>query len=316
MNLLEDAFNSLSLKGVCYHKTSLYTPWQIKIEKQKQSARCYFLKSGRCYIKFDSGRTVCLYKGDLIIMPKDIDHLLCDQIDSNANAADEYWESSDDKSQNVFAIEAGVKKNLTELICGNYLYFKGSDHPILRAFPEYLHISAAQINDEYWLNDMLLLLIRRTFTDQKKAKGVVHRLSESVFLEVLRITVSENKQLKANLRAFGDKRICKALNLIHGETSNSWSVQSLAKRIGMSRSRFAERFAELIGMSPMAYLVEMRLQKALFLLDNSDLNIQQIASKTGFLSLNSFSRAFTNRIGDSPSKYRRSSLKTARCNLS
>jgi transcriptional regulator GlxA family with amidase domain len=73
----------------------------------------------------------------------------------------------------------------------------------------------------------------------------------------------------------------------------------------MSRSRFAERFRESTHMSPMAYLSEWRLQKALALLDNADHSVQQVAEASGYQSPAAFTRAFTGKFGIAPSQYRR-----------
>ena len=74
----------------------------------------------------------------------------------------------------------------------------------------------------------------------------------------------------------------------------------------MSRSRFAERFSDLMGTGPMAYLADWRLQKALSLLDDSRCSVQQVALRTGYRSPAAFTRAFAGKFGVPPTEYRRS----------
>jgi AraC-like DNA-binding protein len=76
----------------------------------------------------------------------------------------------------------------------------------------------------------------------------------------------------------------------------------------MSRSRFANRFSSLMGTGPMTYLSDWRLQKALALLDSSQMSVQQIADKSGYQSPSAFTRAFSGKFGASPTDYRRQAL--------
>ncbi|MGB3148547.1 MAG: DUF4142 domain-containing protein, partial [Paracoccaceae bacterium] len=84
-----------------------------------------------------------------------------------------------------------------------------------------------------------------------------------------------------------------------------WTVESLASEVAMSRSRFAERFSQLVGVGPMTYLSDWRLQKALALLERSQSTVQEIAGKAGYASPAAFTRAFAGKFGLAPSEYRR-----------
>ena len=81
----------------------------------------------------------------------------------------------------------------------------------------------------------------------------------------------------------------------------------MAREVGMSRSRFAERFSQLLQVSPMAYLAEWRLQKSLTLLEDWRASIQQVSNQVGYQSAAAFTRAFSRRFGESPSQYQRAS---------
>ena len=73
----------------------------------------------------------------------------------------------------------------------------------------------------------------------------------------------------------------------------------------MSRSRFSERFSDLIGVGPVSYLSDWRLQKALGLLEDRRTPVQQIATMIGYQSAAAFTRAFAGKFGMSPTEYRR-----------
>ena len=117
-----------------------------------------------------------------------------------------------------------------------------------------------------------------------------------------------NDAIENIMMALNDQKISQAISLIHTNPNAGWTVNDLAREIGMSRSRFAHRFKELMGSGPMAYLSEWRLQKSLQLLESSNLNVQQVALETGYKSAAAFTRAFSGQFGYSPTEYRQKTL--------
>jgi transcriptional regulator GlxA family with amidase domain len=152
------------------------------------------------------------------------------------------------------------------------------------------------------------MITRRVYDEQLGAAASVTRLSEIVFIELIRSCIGQQSELTNILEAFHDPQISQSLSLIHADHAQPWTVESLASKVAMSRSRFANRFSSLMGTGPMAYLSNWRLQKALALLDTSQLSVQQIADKSGYQSPSAFARAFSGKFGASPSDYRRQTL--------
>ena len=104
--------------------------------------------------------------------------------------------------------------------------------------------------------------------------------------------------------AMTDPQVGRALELMHKDASHPWTVESLAHAVGMSRSRFAERFSELMNDGPMRYLSDWRLQRALVMLGQSRVNVQEVANKAGYQSAAAFTRAFAQKFGAPPSNFR------------
>jgi AraC family transcriptional activator of mtrCDE len=122
------------------------------------------------------------------------------------------------------------------------------------------------------------------------------------------VSIEHHAALAQIMKAMTDLQIGRALELVHKAPSDPWSVDRLAKAIGMSRSRFAKRFTELLGMAPMTYVSEWRLQKALLRLNTNEAGIKEIAAQAGYQSAAAFSRAFAQRFGMPPTEYRRPGL--------
>ncbi len=94
--------------------------------------------------------------------------------------------------------------------------------------------------------------------------------------------------------------ILQALELVRSDPQYNWSVASLARRVGMSRSNFADRFSDRVGRTPMEVITEWRMQFAADLLRKGDLKVAEIGARSGYRSEAAFSRRFTQFHGVSP----------------
>lgn len=101
------------------------------------------------------------------------------------------------------------------------------------------------------------------------------------------------------------------LAAVHEGPAEDWSVETLAQLAGMSRSAFSERFNEVVGEPPHAYVAEVRMQRASWLLRESDRTLADVASAVGYDSESSFTRVFRKRFGSSPGAFRRAARSSA-----
>lgn len=149
-------------------------------------------------------------------------------------------------------------------------------------------------------------LIKREALEKRPGRSLVlSRLIEVMLVEALRSAPSDviGAGLLAGLR---DPQIAVALRAIHAQTAEPWTLVALAREAGMSRSAFAERFAQVIGTPPMNYLLQWRLAVAKDLLAHGEANIAEVALAIGYESASGFSTAFSREIGQSPAAFRAS----------
>jgi AraC-like DNA-binding protein len=99
------------------------------------------------------------------------------------------------------------------------------------------------------------------------------------------------------------RRISAALRLMHTHPARRWTVSKLAADVGLSRSSFAQEFAHCLESTPLAYLTEVRMKRAAYLLEQGRISCQEVAIRVGYSLENSFSRAFKRRFGFSPRAY-------------
>jgi AraC-like DNA-binding protein len=128
---------------------------------------------------------------------------------------------------------------------------------------------------------------------------VATRLAEILFIQALRAHIASEVEWrnKGWLRAIFDPQVGAALSAVHNSVSTPWTVESLATAAGMSRSAFAARFKELLGQTPLKYVTEWRMQKAMRLLQQHDKKLIDIARLVGYESDAAFSRAFKRVVG-------------------
>jgi len=107
------------------------------------------------------------------------------------------------------------------------------------------------------------------------------------------------------LAGLRDPFVGRALAALHRSPARAWTIESLARDAGLSRSAMAERFTQFVGRPPMHYLTNWRMQLAAnHLLSGMD-SIAVIANRVGYESEAAFSRAFKKLVGAPPSEWRR-----------
>ena len=133
------------------------------------------------------------------------------------------------------------------------------------------------------------------------------RLVELLLIEALRSKPADNAP-PGLLRGIADARMAAAMRHIHGDPARSWTVAQLAKKVALSRSAFFERFTRTVGLPPMEYLLAWRMALAKDLLRrDDDLGLAEVAERVGYGSASTFSTAFSRHVGQSPSRYARTS---------
>jgi AraC-like DNA-binding protein len=135
---------------------------------------------------------------------------------------------------------------------------------------------------------------------------VLAKLSELLFIEAVRACIAALPPDRTGwLAGLRDPHIGRALALLHGRVAHAWSVEELARQVGLSRSALGERFVALLGEPPMRYLARWRMQLAALRLRESDDPVARIAADVGYDSEAAFNRAFKRELGVPPARWRR-----------
>jgi AraC-like DNA-binding protein len=158
------------------------------------------------------------------------------------------------------------------------------------------------------LGALLTSLGDEALEDRPGRSLVLDHLLAVMLIEALRFRPAEIGEAGRGLLAgLADTRIGRALRIMHSDAKRPWTLAALAREVGMSRSAFASRFAQLVGVPPIEYLANWRMTLAKGALASSpDVPMADIAEMAGYQSVSAFSTAFKRDTGYSPTLYVRS----------
>ena len=171
--------------------------------------------------------------------------------------------------------------------------------------PDYLVIRNEMMSATGYMYGLINFMIYEVETNRQGAEVVINRLSDVLFIHVIRTYIEQYQLTHGFIAALADTRLARGLNAFHRQPDKTWSVQQLAKEAGMSRSAFAEHFHRIVGQTPLQYLTQWRMQTAYNLLSTTDYSTQQIAEQCGYQSEAAFAKVFKKFYGKGPGAVRR-----------
>jgi AraC-like DNA-binding protein len=264
----------------------------------------HLIVHGSCVIERpDSHERLSLQAGDMAVMTRGSSHII--------HAPAGLVESADPAC--VFGFEQGVLAGTTGLICGYFCFDPLTQNPLIDALPDCVVVRATTHPDPQWLQHLIALLLAESMAQATAGETIIEKLSDVLFIHVLRSFLAESPQHKGVLAGFADPALRPVLEMIHREPQRPWSIADFSQAANLSRSSFIERFTRLVGISPMAYLTNRRLDLAYRLLTEGRQKVLDIALSCGYESEASFSKAFKRCYGVAPSIARRqNALPTAK----
>jgi len=172
--------------------------------------------------------------------------------------------------------------------------------------PPVVRVNVRGSNAGEWLEASVRYALAEARSPRPGGAGVLAKLSEVLFIEVLRLYMNEQGEGRTGwLAGVGDRIVGAALNALHKSPAHAWTLEELARTAGTSRSVLAERFQHLVGSSPMQYLTQWRMLLASNLLARSNAPLASIAQDVGYQTDTAFSRAFRREYGAPPAAWRR-----------
>ncbi|GAB2651541.1 AraC family transcriptional regulator [Arenimonas aestuarii] len=189
-----------------------------------------------------------------------------------------------------------------DMACANLDFSGGAANPVTRALPAYVQLPLSALPGA---RPVLELLFDEAFAQRCGRQVLVDRLFDAVLVLLLRHLLDSGLVQSGPLAGLGHPQLARALAAMHDAPARPWTLDALAAVAGMSRSRFAEVFAERVGTPPSSYLTGYRITLAQEALRRGD-KLERVAQQVGYGSGAALSRAFASACGLSPRQWLKS----------
>jgi AraC-like DNA-binding protein len=311
---ITDVFRTMHVTAFGQHRLEATAPWGLIQEEQVEEkatpagktipptdlAHFAMLARGNCWLNVEGiAEPIPLIGGDCFLVAKGTSIILRDSPRTRPRMG--FGEIGAMAKGNVAHYGGGGAP--TTIVCGSFSFDRTSLKPVTRLLPRFILIKADQTHT-LALHSTMQALAAEMSEQAPGSEVVANRLAEVLFIRALRAHIaSDPKRNKGWLRAIFDPQMGTALSAIHDRVNTPWTVESLAEAAGMSRSAFAARFKELLSQTPLEYVTEWRMQKAMPLLEQRDKKLIDVARSVGYESDAAFSKAFKRVVGASPGEY-------------
>src|SRR5689334_16092133 len=266
----------------------------------------HYVVSGRIEVKVEGEPAVTVSGGELVMLPRNDEHLLGSAVDLPVIDGDQLTAARD--ASGFVQLRYGGSGEPVHIVCG-FIGLESARHPLIEALPPILKLSVSGNPAGEFISSSFRYAAQEVAAGRMGAATVLSKLSELLFVEALRGYVetlpSERTGWLAGLR---DPVVSRALSAIHSRVAYPWTAEELAQEAFLSRSAFADRFTALVGMPPMRYLTLWRMQVAAQRLRETHLSPAQTAAEVGYESEAAFARAFKREFGVTPAAWRKGSI--------
>ena len=307
LDTLSDILVRLSVEGTLYFRTSFTHPWGVAVPDYQNVARFHLAHRGGCMVRVSTtGQTIELAQGDLVIIPHGAAHDIFggDQDKDAVLPLEQVLEVSGYDGSGVLVHGGEADERETQLICGHFSFAPKSRHLIFDRLPGLIHIRNYGETAGRWMESSLRMIGDEAGQSRFGGDLIALKMSEVIFVQALRTFIEQEGARHIGLAGFADPQLSRALSAFHSDIVRDWTVESLAREAGLSRTGFATQFSAKMGLTPMQYLTGWRMQVACQELVKERVNVAEVAARVGYASESAFSRVFKKEIGVAPASYR------------
>lgn len=301
LDMLSSVFMRLRLKASFQTAFDAGGRWCIRVPPHK-GIKIHTVLKGHCWLSIANDQAPKeLREGDSYLLPRGCEFVLFSHLPVSDKAPEE---------QVVERIAEGITSYNGGgdcIVSGLYFDFEGSlSEIIFRTLPAVVIVPTTTTQ-----STGLKANIQR-FAAEFHGSGIgrsliMYQLAPVILLDIIRTYLSDNQGCTSWFGALTDKSLSNVLNLMHFNYAHRWTLEELAKTVGVSRSKLASRFKHQVGISPMEYLGTWRMEVARDLLADGECSISKVAQMVGYESESAFSTAFKRVLNHRPGHYVRRS---------
>ncbi len=317
MDALSETLRVVHLTGAIFINARFTAPWCYQSPSASTAAPFlepgagrvvifHLITEGECYVELGDEAPLRLTAGDAVIFPQGDAHRMASQ-PGLAPASGARLDVVLARRPRQLAYGGGGP--VTRLVCGYLACDARLAGMLLAGLAPLVRVNVRGSNAGIWLEASVRYALAEARSPRPGGAGVLAKLAEVLFIEVLRLHMNEQGEGRTGwLAGVGDRVVGAALNALHQRPAHAWTLDELARTANTSRSVLAERFQLLVGSSPIQYLTQWRMQLASNLLCRSNAPMARIAEEVGYQTDTAFSRAFRREFGAPPAAWRRDQL--------
>lgn len=326
MDVLSDVLGAVRLTGALFFDVDASSPWVVETPKMdtvgyvimpdvENVIAFHVIMSGESWVEVHDGMTpaVRVKAGDVLVFARGDAHTFSSiRGQRAADPGPESYRRPPDHRLPFTVHSGGGGPERARFICGYLGYDATPFNPLIAALPAMIY-APGPAAEASWVAQLLRVAVDETGTRRAGGETVLAKLSELMFVEIVRRYIDRLPEGSTGwLSGLRDRHVGAALGLMHARPAEPWTLDELAREVGMSRTSFAERFTQCVGDSPMHYLGRWRLQVAAGLLERQGMNIAQVAAEVGYETEAAFNRAVKKEVGVPPGAWRRGRVVAAR----
>jgi AraC family transcriptional regulator, alkane utilization regulator len=320
MDAVSDVLRVVRLAGAVYLHAELTAPWCLVghadqalctsyLPRADRVVSYHLVTEGTCWARLPdrADPPFSVSAGELLVVPQGEAHIMGSAPDlapvpAGPLLADQVAAGPGE----VLSLSHGGGGPLTRILCGFLACDDAPNNPVLSALPRIFKVDVRNDPHSTWLEASLRFAAAEAAQRRAGSAIVLSRLSELLFVWAVRRCIDELPADRKNwLAGVKDRFVGRALSMLHAKPAYNWTVDELARNVGLSRSAFAHRFSDLLGQPPMQYLARWRLIVAAQELSHSSKAIAAIAEQVGYESESAFHRAFRREFGHPPAAWRK-----------
>ncbi|MFJ8644802.1 AraC family transcriptional regulator [Streptomyces sp. NPDC093546] len=301
-DLLSELLQPLRLTGVFDSRWHVSAPWAIEGDAEQSCAVLHYIVQGGCWITAEGQAPQELHAGDLAVFPTGTAHRLADRPERQGVPLKAMLPERVPGTSGEIRISGGGPQS--RLLCAGLHYDASAATGLYKALPWVLVLDRSQVDREPLLRDTLRLLASPDRPIGPGDRLITLRAFEMALVLALRPLLREFAENPASLPVLRHPGISRALVMIATRFAEPWTIESLAKEVGMSRSAFTAAFRELVGEAPARHLTGRRMQEAARLLGETSLPQSAVPQRVGYQSAVGFHLAFRKWFGVTPGEYR------------
>ncbi len=300
MDPLSDVLALLKPKSCTTAGLDMGGAWALRFENRPGTIKCYAVITGACWLRLDGiDDPARLLAGDCFVLPSGRSFTLASDLAVTPVLAGDVLGRA--RLGEVLTLGGGGDA----MLVGTRFDVDGRKaSALLGALPPAVHIRAAGDQAALrWSIERMMVELRE---GRPGASLAAHHLAHFMLLQALRLHLSGRTGNEIGwFYALADPRLGAAIGAMHADPAHRWTLDTLARRAGMSRSSFAVLFKQRVGETPIAYLTRWRMMLAAERLIEAGDTIAQVAPALGYESEKAFNTAFKRVMGRPPRRYAR-----------